>query len=497
MTIEEQRLYADHLLSALPDGIITIFPDGHVVHVNLMAQNALHINASSSEKYQAGNLYISDLLSLINNDQDILPDILEKLKQGEREVELPQNTCVQEKAMNTLFPIKGQFFAFQIEEGRFEIVFHFHDVTSELTQEYILNTALRRTRIYPWFLDIDRGVFVLDPRYFEYLGIPAGPNNTLTMEEYTNRVHPDDRQPLADAFSVQFSGNTIYEKPVPFRILRGDGRWEWFEGQSTYIGRLSGLPYRLVGICMSIQEHKNIEATLIAARNRAEESDRLKSAFLANMSHEIRTPLNAIVGFSDILISSLEDLSPEERESYVSIIKQNSTQLLVLVGDILDLSKIESNTMKFTFLKMSLRSIFEDVFHEHMLNNKSDVKLILDIPKEEIMIVSDPVRLKQVLNNLMSNALKFTSKGEIHLGFETDGDNSVRMFIEDTGTGISEDHLDHIFERFYKVDSFKQGTGLGLSICKTIVDRLHGDISVISKVNEGSCFTVELPLEVK
>ena len=209
--------------------------------------------------------------------------------------------------------MKGRFCRLPFDDGVEVIIFYFRNITSELTQEYILNTALNRTRIYPWFFDLDRQIFSLDARYFEYLGIEPEPGYTLSMDRYLKLIHPDDQKQLFDAFSVQFSGDTIYEKPVPFRILRGDGRGEWFEGQSTYIGKLSGLPYRLVGICMSIQEHKDIEDTLISARMKAEESDRLKTAFLANMSHEIRTPLNAIVGFSDVLSSTFEELSHQER----------------------------------------------------------------------------------------------------------------------------------------------------------------------------------------
>lgn len=494
MNLKGEKNNTPSVMNVLPDGIISLLPDGRIIHINIEAQQQLHINASSSEKYKSNRLYLSDLLSLVWQDEDILPKILQKLQRSEQGVELPHNICIQEKAMNTLFPIKGQFFTFESRKGVTEIVFYFHNITNELTQEYILNTALRRTRIYPWFLDIDRGVFVLDSRYFEYLGIPAGEGNTLTMEEYTNMVHPEDRQSLTDAFSIQFGGNTAYEKPVAFRLKRGDGNWEWFEGQSTYIGKLSGLPYRLVGICSSIQEHKNIEETLIKARNKAEESDRLKSAFLANMSHEIRTPLNAIVGFSDVLITNFEELSQKEREVYVSMIKENSAQLLVLISDILDLSKIESNTMEFNFSETSLNLILTEIYHVQKLNESPAVRLELQIPEQELNIVTDTMRIKQVINNLLNNALKFTSEGKVTIGFKRKEENAVQLFVEDTGEGIPQKHLGHIFERFYKVNSFKQGTGLGLSICKTIVECLQGSISVESEPGKGARFTVTLPV---
>lgn len=494
MNFIQEKRYTDHLLNALPNGIITMSPDGKISHINLQAQTELHINTSSSKKYKEDNLYIADLLSLVQNGEDILPQILYELEKGEAKIDLSPNTCIKEKATNTLFPISGQFFSFRLNNEIIEIVFYFHNTTYELTQEYILNTALRRSKIYPWFLDIDHGIFVLDPRYFEYLGIEPGPNNSLTMEEYTNMVHPDDRQGLAEAFSIQFSGDVVYEKPVSFRLARGNGQWEWFEGQSTYIGKLSGLPYRLVGICMSIQEHKNIEESLTAALNKAEESDRLKSAFLANMSHEIRTPLNAIVGFSDVLVSTLGELSEEECQGYVEIIKNNSSQLLMLISDILDLAKIESNTMNFIFTRTSLNAIFENVYQEQEINHYNEhIKLELITSPEITYIVTDPMRLKQVLGNLMHNAFKFTREGYIRLGFECSGDR-VQLHVEDSGQGIPQEYIERIFDRFYKIDNLKSGTGLGLSICKTIVNRLQGEISVQSEVGKGSRFTIDLPL---
>lgn len=483
----------DSVLNSLPDGIITFQSDGRILHINLLAQTELHINASVSKKYLSNALFLSDLFSLFHEGIDILPSLLEKIAQGQQEVELPPDTSIQAKVTDTLFPIKGQFFTFHLNGRVSESIFYFHNITNELTQEYIFNTAVNRSKIYPWFLDIDQQIFTLDPRYFEYLGIPAGPGNTLPMETYNAMVHPDDRQALADAFSIQFSGNLVYDKPVPFRLRRGDGRWEWFEGQSSYIGRLSGLPYRLVGICMSIQEHKNIEETLIAARIKAEESDRLKSAFLANMSHEIRTPLNAIVGFSEVLCTTYEEMTPEERQNFVELIKQNSAQLLVLISDILDLSKIESNTMEFHFTKKSLNALLRDIYQEQNVNTHSSAELRLEIPEEEYIITTDPVRLKQVITNLLNNALKFTSEGYVSFGFTLRDNCSVELFVKDTGIGIPQEYSAHIFERFYKIDSFKQGTGLGLSICKTIIEHLQGEITVESVPNQGSTFKISLP----
>ncbi|WP_371296279.1 ATP-binding protein [Bacteroides sp.] len=326
----------------------------------------------------------------------------------------------------------------------------------------------------------------------ENLKIPTQ-DYTLTMEQFSDLVHPDDRKVLFDALAGQLTGN-LYEAPVPYRLRRGDGGWEWFEGQSTYVGQLSDLPFRIVGICMSTQRHKDIEDRLNDALRKAQRSDRLKSAFLANMSHEIRTPLNAIVGFSTLLVSEQSDLRPEDIEEYAALIEKNGQLLMFLISDILDLSKIESNTMEFNVSVFSLNKMFADIARMQRLNVKPGVELIADLPAEDVSITADPVRLEQVVNNLINNAIKFTSRGSIRIGYRRRGEKDIELFVEDTGKGMSEEVIAHVFERFYKGDSFVQGTGLGLAICKTIVEHFGGEIRAESEAGEGARFEVCLPV---
>lgn len=492
--MKKQTLYNDELLNILPDGVIIFSMDGEVILLNQQALTELHVHPSVNAMMP---LPACQLFKLLNKNEDILSTILEEIRQGKKVYSLPEHTFMQEQVDHTQFPIRGEFATMENAEGLKNILFFFRNITVELTQEYILNTALQRTRIYPWYYDISRSEFTLDNRYFEHLGIPAGENNTLSMEEYVNMIHPEDRQAMADAFVIQLSGNTTFDKTVSFRLRRGDGNWEWFEGQSTYIANISGHPYRLVGICMSIQEYKDIENTLIEARKKAEESDRLKMAFLANMSHEIRTPLNAIVGFSDVIASTYDELSDEERADFVRLISINSEHLVRLIDDVLDLSKIESNTIKFTFSDSSLTSMMKDIEKEQSVKQLPEIEIKAILPDKDISINTDATRLKQVICNFINNARKFTEEGYIHFGFMADPekDNSVCLFVEDTGEGIPEECLSEIFDRFYKVNTFTQGTGLGLSICKTIVEHLQGKISVVSEVGKGSRFTVTLPIE--
>lgn len=492
MNDDKQTLYDDDLLNLLPDGVLILNPQGEVVQLNKQAQIELHLSISTDNL----PLRIESLLKIIHHKEDILQTAIESLRAGEEKYSLPEHTYIQEKVNYSQYPVNGQFSTLRKNGNLQAILFFFRNITVELTQEYILNTALQRTKIYPWYYDIAQSVFTLDYRYFEHLGITPGPNNTLTMEEYVGLIHPDDRTAMAEAFVIQLSGTETFEKPVPFRLHRGDGTWEWFEGQSTYIANVSGQPYRLVGICMSIQEYKDIENTLIAARKKAEESDKLKMAFLANMSHEIRTPLNAIVGFSDVIGNTYDELTKEERDEFIRLIGINSDQLVSLIDDILDLSKIESNSINFHFSNCSLKTLFTDIEKEQTVKPIPDIEIKAILPDTDFCLITDYKRLKQVICNLINNARKFTEKGHIHFGYTLDKVNAdiIYLFIEDTGIGIPEECQQEIFDRFFKVNTFKQGTGLGLPICKTIIEHLQGDITVKSQLGKGSRFIVSLPV---
>ena len=245
-----------------------------------------------------------------------------------------------------------------------------------------------------------------------------------------------------------------------------------------------------------ITEKLKMDKMLQEAKERAEESNRLKSAFLANMSHEIRTPLNAIVGFSDLL-KDLQAFSSEEVQQFVETININCTLLLALINDILDLSRIESGTMDFQFSSYNLTFIMQEVYDSQRLSMPQGVELCTDFPEgADKYITTDAVRLKQVLNNLINNAKKFTVQGSITLGYRVDESGYTTVFVEDTGAGISDEDQKHIFERFYKADSFTQGAGLGLSICQTIVERIHGTITVTSKPGRGTRFEVRMSDDV-
>ena len=252
---------------------------------------------------------------------------------------------------------------------------------------------------------------------------------------------------------------------------------------------LEGRAPLIIGISWDITNMQNIEQELVQARIKAEQSDRLKTAFLANMSHEIRTPLNAIVGFSRLM--TIAD-NAEDEKLYSDIINQNSEILLQLINDILDLAKIEAGTLEYIRYPMDLGELCRNVYEMHKDRVQTGVVLILDNKDTSLIINEDQNRIMQVVTNLITNAIKFTFKGEIRFGFEV-REEYIDFYVKDTGMGISEEKIKMIFERFVKLNTFVQGTGLGLAICRVIVEKLGGEITAESKLNEGSTFRFTIP----
>lgn len=247
----------------------------------------------------------------------------------------------------------------------------------------------------------------------------------------------------------------------------------------------------IVSIEWDITQLELMRRELIESKEKAETSDKLKSAFLANMSHEIRTPLNAIVGFSRIIS---ESDNAEERREYYEIVDANNERLLQLINEILDLSKIESDIVEFTYGPVRLHTLCKEIHDAHVFRCPQGVELRFDSPDEALSIHSDKNRIFQVFSNLIGNAFKFTTEGSVSYGYKQEGERVV-FYVKDTGLGIEPEKLGRVFQRFAKLNNFAQGTGLGLSICKTIIERLGGEIAVSSEVGTGTTFTFWLPLE--
>lgn len=315
-------------------------------------------------------------------------------------------------------------------------------------------------------------------QWYENMGEKDGTPLSQIIGIYSY-IHPNDAGYINSFFEEVKQGKAHHFRRE-VRVKSGDG-WKWICANITRNPQ-SVDPNKPEMICINydITELKDSQLK----RERAEELDRLKSAFLANMSHEIRTPLNAIVGFSQLLA---ETDDPEERHEFVEIIDSNNRMLLQLISDILDLAKIESGTMDFKFADMSIKEVINEIVTSFRIKMPDDVALIAPKDSPECQIYSDRMRLTQVISNFLNNAIKYTSEGCIILAYEIIGDE-IKFSVTDTGDGMSQEIQAHIFDRFYKGNTFKQGTGLGLSICETIVNRLGGRIGVNSELGKGSTF---------
>ena len=301
--------------------------------------------------------------------------------------------------------------------------------------------------------------------------------------------HPDDRALLIRFLDDARKGLTT-KLSKEMRVLREDGTYTW-----THVNLLvkkyapQDRIIEIISINYDITELKRTEEMLVKARDKAEASDRLKSAFLANMSHEIRTPLNAIVGFSSLLTSTE---SAAEKELYNSLIGHNNKLLLNLINDVIDLSKIESGYLELRPDWVNLTELLDESVAEYAHQVPSGVELLTNYPAHDSLVELDKLRIKQILSNFLSNALKNTTTGHVEIFYEVDH-QSVRIGVKDTGRGIPQNMLEKIFERFEKLDSFAQGAGLGLPICKLIVEKMNGRILVDSQLGIGTTFIIELP----
>lgn len=351
-----------------------------------------------------------------------------------------------------------------------------------LYEHETLCLAIEGNSTYAWRLEGDS--VSCDSQFCELIHHRPG---RLLLDEITPYIHPDDL--LAFRKNIAARHERTHHKGQ-YRC-NFTGEFQWWEFSYNTIHTPGHAPI-IAGLLQNIQELKDHEQELIESRELAEQAE-LKQSFLNNMSHEIRTPLNAIVGFSDMLANEPE-FSNEERQEFVDIINTNTKLLLKLVGDILELSRIESGNLSFTFQHESVRKLLDDVYQTHSLLIHPPLQFVKDFPVWDVQVDVDSMRLTQVLTNFLNNANKFTETGSIRLGYCCPpGTGEVHLYVEDTGVGIPHSEQKMIFERFYKRSEFSQGVGLGLSICVLIAEKMGGRIELRSEEGRGSRFTVILP----
>lgn len=351
-----------------------------------------------------------------------------------------------------------------------------------LYEHETLCLAIEGNSTYAWRLEGDS--VSCDSQFCELIHHRPG---RLLLDEITPYIHPDDLPAFRKNIAARHE-RTHHKGQYRCNFT---GEFQWWEFSYNTIHTPGHAPI-IAGLLQNIQELKDHEQELIESRELAEQAE-LKQSFLNNMSHEIRTPLNAIVGFSDMLANEPE-FSNEERQEFVDIINTNTKLLLKLVGDVLELSRIESGNLSFTFQRESVCRLLDDVYQTHSLLIRPPLQFLKDFPPEDVQVNVDPMRLTQVLTNFLNNANKFTKEGSIRLGYCCpSGMSEVHLYVEDTGIGIPHSEQKMIFERFYKRSEFSQGVGLGLSICVLIVEKMGGHIELQSEEGRGSRFTVVLP----
>ncbi|WP_373152088.1 sensor histidine kinase [Bacteroides nordii] len=486
-----QRDEFDNIFHSIREGVITYDADFRIHFTNLSLLRMLHLPVDVTVRPYEG-LPAGSIFKIYSNGKNVLHEMLKEVIKEGKSCIIPSNSFMQEVHSGNYFPISGEMVPIHSRGEITGVALSCHNVSDEEMRKRFFDLAIEDSSIYPWQFNIRTNIFTFPQGFLQQFGFDESVT-TITREGMEEMVHPEELGHIRSLFDAALTGRNQNTR-MSFRQRNADGHYEWWEYRTSVLsGLTSDEPYSILGVCQSIQRYKSTEEELTIARDKALQADKLKSAFLANMSHEIRTPLNAIVGFSDLL-SDTSAFTEEEVSQFITTINKNCSLLLALINDILDLSRIESGTMDFQFARHSLPLLLKNVHDSQQLNMPPGVELKLDIPAgSKKYMVTDNVRLQQVVNNLINNAAKFTTSGSITVGYTEDEPGYTSLFVEDTGKGISQDGLDHIFERFYKVDNFTQGAGLGLSICQTIVMRLNGTICVTSEVGKGTRFTVRIP----
>lgn len=489
----EQRNEFDNIFHSIRDGVITYDTDLHIHFTNSSLLKMLHLPSEAGGRVYEG-MMAGSIFNIYNEGQDILHKMLKQVASTGESVQIPQGSFMKEVHSDKYFPVSGEIVPIRSRGMITGMAFSARNISDEEMQKRFFDMAMDESSIYPWQFDVETNCFIFPQGFLTRLGYEESVT-IISREDMERTVHPDDlKEVKLLLFGRALTGEDTNTR-LNFRQRNADGEYEWWEYRSSVItGLTQDSLYNILGVCQSIQRYKTAEQEMREARDKALQTDKLKSAFLANMSHEIRTPLNAIVGFSDLL-SDTSGFTTEEVAQFIATINKNCGLLLALINDILDLSRIESGTMEFIFAEHNLPLLLKTVHDSQRLNMPPGVELLLRMPEgDKKYLQTDNVRLQQVVNNLINNAAKFTFSGSITFGYEEEEEPGyTRIFVEDTGVGISEEGIRHIFERFYKVDNFTQGAGLGLSICQTIVERLKGTISVTSEVGKGTRFTVRLP----
>jgi len=500
LLLKRSEELARNTLNCLSAHIAIVNQEGIVEAVNQAWLDFAVENNAILEKVTVGSNYLSACENATGNehrDALIIGSKIRELLNDEItnfELEYPCHSSTEKRwfiVRLTKFP------------GEKKVVVAHENVTKQKLAELLLKEEQERLQLAIFAghlgifdLNITTGYTKINSQYAIMLGYDPD-----TFEEkgdgWLEMVHPDDVDDLRRQFKEHISGKErIYD--TEFRIKTYSGDWKWIRSIGAIVEwDKKGNPTRMIGIRQDITGTKKLHNELIAAKEKAEESDRLKTAFLQNMSHEIRTPLNGIIGFSELLKD--DTLTKEEQEEFTKIIQLSGKRLIEIVNNVLDISKIDTGQMNVVNKPFALNSIIYDLYD--FFYSQADMKSLklthsVELSDEGSFIISDSTKLQQILTNLLNNAIKFTDVGDVTFGYKLQN-NELQFHVRDSGIGIGEEHFEQIFDRFYQTDlsisRHFEGAGLGLSICKGLVELLGGRIWLESEVGKGTSFYFTLP----
>ena len=474
-------------MKSIRESVISIDNNKQIFAMNQAALDCLGLKKDIHEYIGA------DIFSVLNitlrGRDNYLADIFTSLDKFYHSYQLDKGATIVTSENQSLL-IEGTVSSLQTMDNYTGCIISFKDITDEFIKKELHTLAMGDAHVYAWRYNGKKDVFVFEEVFFRETGVYNNGKHAIHSDVFEGMIHPEDYGNWNK--QIKHILNRKSDKlTIQIRIYINN-KYEWWAFNVTYINNPAlSTSFTLFGLCMSIQTFKETEENLRIAKDKAEESDKLKSIFLSNMSHEIRTPLNAIVGFSNLLTSD-DNFSAEEKSIFVTTINEKCEILLTLINDILDLSRIESG-LPFNPEVCNLTLIIEETLASEKTILSPYVALKKNLPKEPVFINADSLRLRQLIRHLINNSFKFTHDGFIEVGCSVNQNKNLIFYVEDSGLGISLKEQKKIFERFYKTDNFSQGGGLGLSICKVIVERMGGEISVQSVHGEGSKFTVVLP----
>lgn len=498
-----ERLYKKRILSALikeqnelqitmesiSEGVISLDGQAVIVSINEAALKWLQLDGAK-DRYIGQSLHLLFDIRLINNP-DYLNYLFSKVYQTNGSYVFdPSTYLVMTSGLS--FPISGSMAVIHSENSQRGIIITFRNIINEMTQKEFMALTTTTGDVFVWKYNHTERLFIYDQAFFRFMQWPENETGEFFVGDTFPSLHPEDHEKWLKSIQIIAAGEK-HHCTAQFRLQTGNGSYTWWEYRIVpEPNQAPGEITAFFGLCLNIDYLKTKEKELEDIRDKALEADRQKSLFLANMSHEIRTPLNAIVGFSSLLLEP-EELTADDKQEFIGIINENCRLLLNLVNDILDISRIESG-ITFKHEPCDLNPIMTDLLEKYKEITDEPIMLSADLPESSVTVFSDQFRIRQILSNLLNNAIKFTEKGIITIGYRIDDiNNTICFFVKDTGRGIPQKEHSKIFERFYKSDNFTQGGGLGLPICHEIVQRMKGTITVDSEPGKGTCFYITLP----